>query len=327
MSTATSTAAAADQKPDILKWANQKGHFVRQVSSFRDTISSEPGARFAPEKGRYTLLVSTACPWAHRTLIVRKLKGLEDFIPVEVVDWFLDSNGWHFAENQTERPGTTAEKLYGYKYIREFYYKAEPNYSARFTVPVLWDTKEQTIVNNESSEIIRILNTAFNDQLPEKKRAIDLYPEQLRAEVDAVNEWVYDEINNGVYKAGFATSQEAYELNAHKVHNGLTKVEQILSKQDYLVGSQLTEADIRLFTTVVRFDPVYHGHFKCNLSSITHSFPNILRWLRRIYQTEGIGATVDMDHIKRHYYESHKQINPTGVVPLYNGPDLTLPIA
>ncbi|KAG0083366.1 S-glutathionyl-(chloro)hydroquinone reductase [Podila epicladia] len=304
--------------PSILKWANDKtGEFKRQVSTFRDAIVDEPGAKFPPEAGRYHLYVSLACPWAHRTLVVRALKGLEDIISVDVVHWHLQANSWPFKDGYKD-------SLYGAEYIKDIYLKAQPDYAGRFTVPVLWDKKTQTIVNNESSEIIRMLNECFDKLVPEKA-GLSFYPENLRGEIDAVNEWVYDTINNGVYKSGFATTQAAYDNHVHPLFKSLDRVEEILSKSDYLVGNTLTEADIRLWTTIIRFDPVYHGHFKCNIKSIEKDYPNILKHARRIYQLPGIAETVDMYHIKHHYYASHLQINPTGIVPAGTGPNLAEP--
>ncbi|KAG0335599.1 S-glutathionyl-(chloro)hydroquinone reductase [Podila horticola] len=304
--------------PNILKWANDKtGEFKRQVSTFRDAIVDEPGAKFPPEAGRYHLYVSLACPWAHRTLVVRALKGLEDIISVDIVHWHLQANSWPFQDGYKD-------SLYGAEYIKDIYLKAQPDYAGRFTVPVLWDKKTQTIVNNESSEVIRMLNTAFDKLVPEKA-GLNFYPEKLRGEIDAVNEWVYDTINNGVYKSGFATTQAAYENHVYPLFNSLDRVEEILSKSDYLVGNTLTEADIRLWTTIIRFDPVYHGHFKCNIKSIEKDYPNILKHARRIYQLPKVAETVDMYHIKHHYYASHLQINPTGIVPAGTGPNLAEP--
>ncbi|KAI8829808.1 glutathione S-transferase [Chytriomyces cf. hyalinus JEL632] len=316
MSTTTTT-AATDATAKLYKWAGADGEFKRQVSSFRETIA--PGTRFAPESGRYHLYVSLACPWAHRTLIVRALKGLESHIGVSVVDYLMTKDGWHFSSAE-QTPGCIPDNLNNAKYIKEIYFKANPEYSGRFTVPVLWDTKEQTIVNNESSEIIRILNKEFNQFSSNPE--LDLYPTATAANIDATNEWIYDQINNGVYKSGFATTQETYARNVAILFEGLDRVEAILAKNTYLVDNKFTEADVRLFTTIVRFDPVYHGHFKCNLRTISHDYPAILRWARRIYQMRGIKESVDMVHIKRHYYMSHIQINPTQVVPLWNGPDL-----
>ncbi|CAK4068131.1 unnamed protein product [Aphanomyces euteiches] len=316
MSSTTSTTPDAA----IYKWADKTdGEFKRQVSSFRDWIGSE---RFPAEKGRYHLYVSLACPWAHRTLIVRALKGLQDVIGVTVVDYLMGPNGWHFSTPE-ETPGCSLDPYHNAKHVRDIYFKAEPTYSGRFTVPVLWDTKLHTIVNNESSEIIRMLNKEFNQW--SSHPALDLYPEELAPVIDEINEWIYNDINNGVYKSGFATKQEAYEKNVHILFNSLDRVEAHLEGKTWLIGEKLTEADVRLFTTIIRFDPVYHGHFKCNLKSISANYPNLLKHTRRLYQVAGVADTVDMTHIKRHYYMSHLQINPTQVVSAWNGPDLANP--
>ncbi|ORY94173.1 glutathione S-transferase [Syncephalastrum racemosum] len=315
----------ADQQKTILNWASKDGEFRRQTSSFRDWLSDDPNAPFPAEPNRYHLYVSLACPWAHRTLIVRELKGLRDLIDVSVVDFYLGDKGWKFSTSE-ECPGAIPDNVNNAQYLRELYFKANPDYEGRFTVPVLWDKKKNTIVSNESSEIIRMFNSAFNKYLPEDKKVVDFYPEKLRKDIDELNEWVYDTVNNGVYKSGFATSQQAYERNVGPLFDSLDRLEGILAKSDYLVQNTLTEADIRLWTTIIRFDPVYHGHFKCNKKSIEKDYPNLLKWARRLYQMEGVGCTVDMHHIKHHYYESHRQINPTGIVPVGTGPDLSAPI-
>ena len=291
------------------KWydtAATGGRFVRQDSSFRHRIGDEP---FEAEAGRYHLYVSLACPWAHRTLIVRKLKQLEDIISVSVVDAYMGENGW------TISPG--ADPVNNAAFLHQIYTRAKPDYTGRVTVPVLWDTKTNTIVNNESSEIIRLFNSAFDHLIG---NSLDLYPFAQRDEIDDINTFVYDTINNGVYKAGFATKQEVYEEAVSNLFQALDRVEDILSGQRYLVGDQPTEADWRLFTTLVRFDPVYVGHFKCNIKRIA-DYPNILNYVRDLYQIDGIAETVNMDHIKEHYYASHDTINPTGIVPV--GPQLT----
>ncbi|CAG8459202.1 7347_t:CDS:10 [Ambispora gerdemannii] len=326
---ASSNSDDGTKKPQegILNWASPTGEFRRKPSSFRDFISKKPNARFPPEPNRYHLYVSYACPWAHRTLIVRALKGLEDIIGLSVVDYLMQEKGWKFSTPE-QTPGAIPDTVNNAQYLRELYFKAEPEYGGRFTVPTLWDKKLGTIVNNESSEIIRMFNEVFDDYLPDATKGITYYPEHLRAEIDAINEWVYDTVNNGVYKAGFATTQQActYEQNAHKIFESLDRLEDILSTNEFLVGGVLTEADIRLWTTIIRFDPVYHGHFKANLKSIEKDYPNLLRWARQIYQIPKIADTVNMHHIKNHYYQSHKQINPTGVVPIGNGPDLSKPV-
>ncbi|KAE8543068.1 hypothetical protein D1P53_000555 [Cryptococcus gattii VGV] len=323
-------------KKDITNWAGKDGSFKRQASSFRDFI--EPGGKFAPEKGRYHLYVSLACPWAHRTLIVRKLKGLEDFLGVSVVHPHMLEGGWHFvpkdkasakpapasAHDNDTFPNATSDPLFGSSHLRDLYFKAEPDYSARFTVPVVWDKKENTIVNNESSEIIRFFNTAFNKELPADKAKLDLYPEDLKKEIDELNEWVYNDINNGVYKSGFASTQEAYEAAVKPLAKALQKVEDRLSDgREFLMGDRLTEADVRLYTTIIRYDPVYYVHFKCNFGLIRHNYRNLHKWLQRLYwNNPAFKDTTDFDHIKEHYYYSHSQINPNRIVPF--GPDVNI---
>ncbi|KAI8068684.1 putative glutathione S-transferase [Gongronella butleri] len=314
------------EQPKILKWASAKdGEFRRQVSTFRDEVSADPNAKFAAEAGRYHLYISHACPWAHRAATVRVLKGLEPIIGLSVVDFILGENGWKFSTDE-ECPGAIPDTVNNAKFIRELYFKANPDYEGRFTVPVLWDKKHNTIVNNESSEIIRMFNTAFNALVPDDKKALNLYPEALQKEIDDWNTPIYDNINNGVYKSGFATTQEAYENHVYNIFSWYDKIEAHLAKHKYLVADQLTEADIRLWTTTIRFDPVYHGHFKCNIKSIEKDYPNTLKWARRIYQMPGVASTVHLDHIKKHYYMSHRQINPTGIVPAGNGPDLSVKV-
>ncbi len=297
------------------KWYDTKssgGRFKRQDSSFRNWITADGSSGFPAEAGRYRLYVSLACPWAHRTLIFRKLKGLEEMIPVTVVHWHMGSQGWEFREED----GADAEPNYGFQRLYELYQKADPNYTGRVTVPVLWDEKAETIVSNESAEIIRMLNSAF-DGIGAKPG--DYYPEALREEIDAINAEVYSKVNNGVYKAGFATTQEAYQEAVTDLFEALDKLEERLSGQRYLAGDRITEADWRLFTTLVRFDPVYVGHFKCNIRRLV-DYPNLWAYTRDLYQQPGIAETVNLEHIKKHYYVSHKSINPTGVVP--KGPDI-----
>ncbi|KAI5996200.1 glutathione S-transferase [Pisolithus albus] len=285
------------------------GSFKRAPSAFRNWIYSKDG-QFPAERDRYHLYVSYACPWATRTLITRKLKGLEDIIPVTVVSPHMGENGWPFASVDPFP-------------VKDLYFKADPNYGGRFTVPVLWDKKQNTVVNNESSEIIRMLNSAFNDILPPEKAAVDIYPEELRKQIDEVNSWVYDTVNNGVYKAGFAGSQEAYETAVYPLFESLDRLEKMLTGKDYLVGERLTEADIRLFVTVVRFDPVYFSHFKCNLRDIRHGYPAINRWMKKLYWTnEAFRLSTNFQHIKVHYYWSQTKVNPTRVVPVGPVPDI-----
>lgn len=302
------------------KWydtSKNGGKFERQASQFRSTISTEQGAEFPVESGRYHLYVSLACPWAHRALIFRKLKGLEPHIDVSVVSPDMLDKGWEF----DEYPGATGDKLYGFDYAHQLYTKVKPDITSRVTVPILWDKKTQSIVNNESAEIIRIFNTSFNELT---RNDDDYYPEALREEIDAINDMVYHNINNGVYKSGFATTQDAYEEAVEALFNALDTIEERLGKQRYLVGSTLTEADWRLFTTLIRFDPVYHGHFKCNIKQIA-DYPNLFGYMKELYQHPGIAQTVNFDHIKRHYYYSHTMINPTQVVPVGPQQDLMSP--
>ncbi|KAJ7229141.1 glutathione S-transferase [Mycena pura] len=290
------------------------GSFNRLPSVFRDFI--KPGGKFAPEKGRYHLYVSYACPWATRALIVRKLKGLEDIIPVTVVSPRMGQNGWPFAPADAF-PGADADPLFGAEHVKDLYLRANPDYDRRFTVPLVWDKVHNTIVNNESSEIIRMFNTSFNHLLPADKAELDLYPEAHRAEIDEINEWVYPEINNGVYRAGFATAQEAYEKAVHTVFSALDKAEKIITGKDYIVGGQLTEADVRLWVTIVRFDPVYVGHFKCNFKTIRNGYPELNRWMKALYwKNSAFKDSTNFDHIKTHYYWSHPHINPTRIVPV-----------
>ena len=288
------------------------GRFVRKDSAFRDWIT--PEGEFPAQPGRYHLYVSLACPWAHRALIVRALKGLEHLISISVVNWLMLEMGWTF----DPAPGVIADPIHGAEYLHQVYTAADPTYSGRVTVPLLWDRETGRIVNNESSEIIRMFNKAF-DGLGAAPG--DFYPEALRDEIDAVNARVYDTVNNGVYKAGFATSQEAYEEALTPLFESLDWLEERLSQRRYLVGDQLTEADIRLFTTLIRFDAVYVGHFKCNLRRIS-DYPALQGFLRDIYQLPGVASTVNFQHIKGHYYQSHRTINPTGIVPC--GPVLDL---
>jgi len=294
------------------QWYDTKksgGTFVRSDAQFRNWVTVDDDADFKPESGRYHLYVSYACPWAHRTLIVRTLKGLADHISVSVVSYDMLENGWTFDETT----GSTGDALFGAHFMFEIYTRAQADYSGRVTVPVLWDTQTNTIVSNESSEIIRMFNTAFND-LPGVNADLDLYPENLRADIDEINARVYDTVNNGVYKAGFATQQDAYEGAITALFESLNWLEDILSDRLHLVGDNVTEADWRLFTTLIRFDAVYHGHFKCNLRTL-ESYPNLASYVRALYQHPGVGETVHFDHIKKHYYRSQTSINPTQIVP------------
>jgi len=295
-----------------------RGRFVRRDSPFRSWVTPDgaPGPSgeggFAAEPGRYHLYVSLACPWAHRTLIFRALKGLEDAIGLSVVNWLMAENGWTFEDG----PGVVPDDVNGVRYLHQLYTEAQPSFSGSVTVPVLWDKRRRTIVNNESSEIIRMLNQAFEGT---GAKPGDYYPQALRAEIDEVNARVYDTFNNGVYKAGFATTQPAHEEAARPLFETLDWLEQRLTRQRYLCGDTVTEADWRLFTTLVRFDCVYHGHFKCNIRRIV-DYPNLWAYARELYQWPKIAETVNFQHIKNHYYQSHRGINPTGVVPV--GPDI-----
>jgi putative glutathione S-transferase len=296
----------------------QKGRFVRSESRFRNWITADgaPGPSgeggFRAEAGRYHLYVSYACPWAHRTLIFRALKGLEETISLSVVNWHMGARGWTFAPG----PGVIPDPIHGAEALSDVYLAADPKYTGRVTVPVLWDRQRGTIVSNESSEIIRMLNRAF-DGLGAKPG--DYYPEDLRPEIDALNARIYDTVNNGVYKAGFATSQAAYEEALHPLFETLDWLEERLNTRRYLCGARVTEADWRLFTTLLRFDPVYVGHFKCNIRRIA-DYPRLSAYLVDLLGFPGVRETAHLDHIKQHYYGSHKTINPTGIVPV--GPQL-----
>ncbi|MDQ0313671.1 glutathione S-transferase family protein [Amorphus orientalis] len=297
---------------------DDKGAFVRRASAFRNWVTADgsPGPSgeggFAAEPDRYHLYVSLACPWAHRALIMRRFKRLESMIDVSVVHWLMRQDGWTFKSG----PGVIPDPIQNADFLREVYVAADSNYTGKVTVPVLWDKKNGTIVSNESAEIIRMFNSAF-DRVGAK--AGDYYPERLRGEIDSVNDRIYDTVNNGVYKSGFATSQDAYEEAVSELFKSLDWIEDILSKQRFLVGDTLTEADIRLFTTLVRFDPVYHGHFKCNVRRVV-DYPNLWNYTRDLFQRPGVSDTVNFQHIKNHYYQSHVSVNPTGIVPM--GPAL-----
>ena len=291
------------------------GKFVRSTSSFRDWITPDgspgpDGAKGYPaQAGRYHLYVSLACPWANRTLIFRALKGLEDLIGVSVVHPHMLGDGWTFATNF---PGATGDTLMGLPFLRDVYIRAKPDVSGKVTVPVLWDRETNAIVSNESAEIIRMFNTAFDGITGND---LDFYPEPLRPEIDRINARVYDDLNNGVYKAGFATSQSAYEEAAYAVFNALDWIEGILAERRYLAGDRITEADWRLFTTLARFDLVYHTHFKCNRARIV-DYPNLWGYTRELYQVPGVARTVNFDHIVEHYHYSHDTVNPHRIIPI-----------
>ncbi len=300
------------------EWKIVRGEYIRSDSGFRNWVTRDGRAGpsgeggFAAESGRYHLYVSYACPWAHRTLIYRALKALEAVISVSVVHPLMPAESWVFGDY----PGATADHVNQAENLFEIYRKADPDFNELVTVPVLWDKKRQTIVNNESSEIIRMLNSAFDEF---GDASVDFYPPVLREEIDAINKPVYDNVNNGVYRAGFATTQRAYDRAFDRLFDTLDELEARLSKQRYLVGKQITEADWRLFTTLVRFDCVYYSHFKTNKKRL-QDYPNLWAYTRELYQVPGVAETVNMDHIKHHYFASHRSINPTGIVP--KGPDI-----
>ena len=290
------------------------GRFVRPTTRFRNWVTEDGGrgptgeGGFAAARGRYHLYVALPCPWAHRTVIMRMLKGLEDVVSMSVLEPLYGPHGWRFGTS----PGTVPDSVNGASELAEIYLRADPRYTGRVSVPALWDKERRTIVNNESAEIIRMLNGAFGRFTNVRT---DYYPPALREEIDRVNALVYENVNNGVYRAGFATAQEAYEEAFRALFRTLDELERRLSRQRYLAGRDITEADWRLFTTLVRFDAVYYSHFKCNLRRII-DYPNLSNYLRDLYQQGGVAATVNMDHIKRHYYGSQRHVNPTGIVPL-----------
>ena len=299
------------------QWYDTKetgGRFVRSESQFRDWITADGSSGFRAEAGRYHLYVALSCPWAHRTVIMRALKGLEDAVGLSVVDILMLEEGWVFSE----APGGIPDAVNGFSRLHEVYTKADPGYTRRVTVPALWDKERQTIVDNESSEIIRMFNSEFAATGAGAGGGEDYYPAELRADIDTINETVYDTVNNGVYKAGFATCQEAYEAAYDALFATFDELEARLGRQRYLVGPSITEADWRAFTTLVRFDAVYHYHFKCNRRRLT-DYPNLWGYTRELYQVPGVAETVNMEHIKGHYYRSHTSVNPTQVVP--KGPD------
>lgn len=293
---------------------SKDGRFVRAKTQFRDFISADGSSGFKAEAGRYHLYVSLACPWAHRTLIFRVLKGLEDAISISVVDPFMADEGWAFGDSE----GCIADPLIGAHHMHQIYTQAQPEYSGRVTVPVLWDRQRATIVNNESAEIIRMMNSEFGALAADSP---DYCPDYLLAEIDEINERVFTDINNGVYRNGFATTQEAYEEAFEQLFAALDWVEDKLAGRRYLCGARLTEADWRLFVTLLRFDCVYFGHFKCNLRRIS-DYPCLSNYLRELYQIPGVAGTCNFRHIKEHYYRSHESINPTRIVP--RGPEINL---
>ena len=309
-------AIAGSKRGQFPKEMGTKGEFVRQASIFRNWVTASGESGYLAEPDRYHLYVSLACPWAHRTVIFRKLKKLDDVISLSLVDPIRDHRGWRFMGSEGEFP----DEINGFSFLSEAYLKSDPSFDGRVTVAALWVKKTQRIVNNESSEIIRMLNTEFNAFTAS---TMDYYPEELRVEIDEINAFVYANINNGVYRAGFATTQTAYEKAFTTLFLALDNLEERLSGQSYLVGNQITEADWRLFTTLVRFDPVYYGHFKCNQKRLV-DYPHLWRYTRNLYQVPGVADTVNMDHIKRHYYGTHASLNPTGIVP--KGPEIDFTI-
>lgn len=312
----------ADETTKGNTWTRQitaDGAFARQPTGFRAEIGSGPAALHPAEPGRYHLYVSLACPWAHRTLIVRALKGLEEVISVDVVHPHLTDKGWSF---DTGFPGATGDTVAARRFLREAYLAADPRFNGIVTVPVLWDKRLGTIVNNESAEIIRLLNSGF--QAWARHPEVDLCPAHLRSAIDETNAWVYADINNGVYRSGFAQSQPAHEAAVERLFAALDRAEAILMRQDFLCGDVLTEADIRLFVTLIRFDSVYHTHFKCNRRTVLQS-QALTRHMAHIHRLPGVAATLDLDHIRHHYYGSHKHINPSGLIP--KGPDVLAALA
>lgn len=297
-------------------WNNEQGEFVRYSVNFRNWVKADGSTPFQPEPGRYHLYVSLACPWSHRAVILRTLKGLEDAISMSVTGPVWNRNGWWFPDDEGVIPETVNHK----RDLVEIYRLADPNFKDEETVPVLWDKKTGRLVNNESREIIRMFDLEF-DSIAKNK--VNLYPKQKAEEIDRVIDQIYEPINNGVYRCGFATKQRAYEKAFDELFAALDHWEMVLGQQRYLCGDTLTEADVCMFVTLLRFDPVYYGHFKCNLRRIV-DYPNLWAYVRDIYQTPGVAETCNFDHIKRHYYGSHKEINPTGIVP--KGPEIDFSI-
>ncbi|KAL5114803.1 S-glutathionyl-(chloro)hydroquinone reductase [Pleosporales sp. CAS-2024a] len=312
----------------ILNWASKEGDFKRQESVFRNWIENKANAEFPAEKDRYHLYVSYACPWAHRALIVRQLKGLENIISYTSVHWHMGEKGWRFATPDEKLPGeTTPDPLHpDYTHLRDIYFEQNPQYEGRFTVPTLYDKKAKRIVSNESSEIIRMFYTAFDDMIEDKYKKVDLFPEKLRKDIEEMNDWVYNDVNNGVYKSGFATSEDAYTKAVTQLFASLDRLEKCLSQSStpYLLSSPaITEADVRLYTTMIRFDAVYVQHFKCNIRDIRSGYPLLHKWLRHLYwDVPAFKDTTEFEHIKKHYTKSHGQINPHAITPIGPLPDV-----
>ena len=304
-------------QPQFSDEQSQAGEFKRQADAFRQHVTASGSSGYPAEPGRYHLYVSWACPWAHRTIIVRKLKKLEDIIGMTVVDPIRDERGWAFREG----PGHSLDPVNGFEFLSQAYKATDPNYIGRITVPVLWDRVTKRIVTNSDDDLMRMFNSEFNRLT---RSTIDLYPEELRQAIEDLNSFIYENVNDGVYRAGFATSQPVYERAVRRLFEALDLLEARLTNHRYLFGSQCVETDWRLFVTLVRFDAVYHGHFKCNIRRII-DYPNLFGYLKDLYQTDGIAGTVNFDHIKRHYYITHDDINPTRIVPLGPEQDLTAP--
>jgi putative glutathione S-transferase len=294
-----------------------EGAFQRQADAFRHWVTADGASGYPAESGRYHLYVSWACPWAHRTIIVRKLKQLESVVGMTVVDPIRDERGWAFRDG----PGHSPDPVNGFHFLSEAYRATDPQYRGRVTVPVLWDTRTKRIVTNSDDDLMRMFNKAFDRFAG---GALDLYPEPLRQEIDELNGFLYENVNDGVYRAGFATAQRVYEKAVGRLFDALDQLEKRLQDRRYLFGPRFVETDWRLFVTLVRFDAIYHGHFKCNLRRIV-DYPNLFGYLKDLYQTDGIAETVHFDHIKRHYYVTHDDINPTGIVPVGPAQDLRTP--
>ncbi|HEV2841325.1 MAG TPA: glutathione S-transferase family protein [Chthoniobacterales bacterium] len=296
---------------------SKSGEFKRQEDAFRDWVKRDGSTPYQPARDRYHLYVSLACPWAHRTIILRKLKGLENTIGMTVVDPVRDERGWAFRDG----PGHSEDPVNGFQFLSEAYHATDPDYRGRVTVPVLWDKETKRIVSNSDDDLLRMLNSEFNEFATSD---YNFYPPDLQSEIDQINQRIYERVNNGVYRAGFATAQRAYERAAKRLFQALDELDARLATQRYLLGQRMTESDWRLFPTLIRFDAVYHGHFKCNLRRIV-DYPNLWPYLRDLYQQDGIAETVNFDHIKRHYYMTHGEINPTRIVPIGPALDLQAP--
>ncbi|HSC57160.1 MAG TPA: glutathione S-transferase family protein [Nitrospira sp.] len=304
-------------QPQFPNEQSAAGEFKRQADAFRDWVTADGSSGYPAATGRYHLYVSWACPWAHRTIIARKLKKLEQVIGMTVVDPIRDERGWAFHEG----PGHSLDPINGFHFLKEAYHATDPSYRGRVTVPVLWDTVTKRIVTNSDDDLLRMFNSEFNEFTTS---TIDLYPNGLRKDIDALNEFIYENVNDGVYRAGFATSQRVYEKAVLRLFDALDQLENQLADHRYLFGPRFVETDWRLFVTLIRFDAVYHGHFKCNIRRII-DYPNLFGYLKDLYQTDGIAETVNLDHIKRHYYITHNDINPTRIVPIGPVQDLSSP--